>query len=228
MDSLVADGTLGPALVAEGQVVKHAGPAEDVSAARDASRHRRVEADGAGRHLVAVDALQEGRSLVGCRPGGLVKEADTHHLLHAVPVDQSVWIGEVGLVVLVVRHHKLAAGTKTDVQNAVGQWKQTPPSSSSLCLEEQLLVERLVLVAPLVSAAPVRMAAVSDAVGSSAGFEGEVQQVIQADLFGSSKLSRAELGPAGLCYLQGGGGLSEMVLQSNMLTERNLETLEAI
>lgn len=32
----------------------------------------------------------------------------THHLLHAVPVDQSVWISEVSLVVLVISHHKLA------------------------------------------------------------------------------------------------------------------------
>lgn len=29
----------------------------------------------------------------------------------------------------------------------------------------------------------------------------EVEQVVQTDLFGSSKLSRAELGPAALCYL---------------------------
>lgn len=57
MHSLVADGTLGPALVTQGQVVQHARPAEDVSAPSDASCHRWVEADGARRHLVAIDAL---------------------------------------------------------------------------------------------------------------------------------------------------------------------------
>lgn len=36
----------------------------------------------------------------------------------------------------------------------------------------------------------------------STGFKGEVQQVIQADFFRSSKLSRAKLGPACLCYLE--------------------------
>lgn len=54
---LIADGTRGPALVTQGQVVEHAGPTEDVSTASDVSRHRRVQADGAGGHLMAVDAL---------------------------------------------------------------------------------------------------------------------------------------------------------------------------
>lgn len=58
MNGLVADGTLGPAAVAQRQVVQHAGPAEDVSAAGDACGQRRVQADGARRHLVTVDALQ--------------------------------------------------------------------------------------------------------------------------------------------------------------------------
>lgn len=40
----------------------------------------------------------------------------THHLLHTVPVDQSVWVREVGLVVLLISHHKLAAVTKTERQ----------------------------------------------------------------------------------------------------------------
>lgn len=57
MDGLVADGTLGPALVAQRQVVQHARPAEDVSAAGDARRHWGVQADGARRHLMTVDAL---------------------------------------------------------------------------------------------------------------------------------------------------------------------------
>lgn len=55
---LVADGTLGPAPVTQTQVVQHARPAEDVPAARDARRQGRVQADGARRHLVAVDALR--------------------------------------------------------------------------------------------------------------------------------------------------------------------------
>lgn len=37
----------------------------------------------------------------------------THHLLHTVPVDQCVWVREVGLVVLLISHHKLAAVAKT-------------------------------------------------------------------------------------------------------------------
>lgn len=58
VDGLVADGTLGPVALAQRQVVQHARPAEDVSAAGDACGHRGVQADGARRHLVAVDALQ--------------------------------------------------------------------------------------------------------------------------------------------------------------------------
>lgn len=61
MHSLIADGALGPALVAEGEVVQHAWPAEDVAAACDLRRHRRIQADGAGGHLVAVDPLQADR-----------------------------------------------------------------------------------------------------------------------------------------------------------------------
>lgn len=55
-------------------------------------------------------------------------------------------------------------------------------------------------MAPFVSVAPAGMASISTV--PSTGFKGEVQQVIQADFFGSSKLSRAKLGPACLCYLQ--------------------------
>lgn len=55
---LVADGTFGPAAVAQRQVVQHARPAEDVSTAGDPRSHRRVQTDGARRHLVTVDALQ--------------------------------------------------------------------------------------------------------------------------------------------------------------------------
>lgn len=61
MDGLVADGTLGPAALAQAQVVQHAGPAEDVAAAGDARRQGWVQADGARGHLVAVDALQAHR-----------------------------------------------------------------------------------------------------------------------------------------------------------------------
>lgn len=68
---LVADGALGPALVTERQVVQHARPAEDVSTARDASRHGRIEADRAGRHLVAVDALSAGKRIT---ISGLISE----------------------------------------------------------------------------------------------------------------------------------------------------------
>lgn len=42
------------------------------------------------------------------------QQLTTHHLLHTVPVDQSVWVREVGLVVLLISHHKLAAVTKTE------------------------------------------------------------------------------------------------------------------
>lgn len=71
-----------------------------------------------------------------------------------------------------------------------------------LGLQKQFLVEGLVLVAPFVSAAPTRVAAVSDATGPSSGLEGEVQQVVQAYFLRSSELSRAKLGPARLCYLR--------------------------
>lgn len=57
MHGLVADGTLRPGLLAQRQVVQHAGPAVNMATASDASCHRRVEADRAGRHLMAVDAL---------------------------------------------------------------------------------------------------------------------------------------------------------------------------
>lgn len=75
-------------------------------------------------------------------------------------------------------------------------------ASSILGLQEKLLVEGLVLVAPFVAAAPAGGASIQEASACPSGFKGEVQQVIQADLFGSCKLSRAELGPARLCYLQ--------------------------
>lgn len=58
VNGLVADGTLGPALVTQRQVVQHARPAEDVSAAGDARCHRGVQADGARRHLMTVNALE--------------------------------------------------------------------------------------------------------------------------------------------------------------------------
>lgn len=65
-----------------------------------------------------------------------------------------------------------------------------------LGLQKKLLVEGLVLVAPFVPAAPTGMASISDATTPPSGFEGEVQQVVQANFLGSSKLSRAKLGPA--------------------------------
>ncbi len=37
-------------------------------------------------------------------------EVSTDHLLHTVPVHQSVWISEVGLIVLIINYHKLATG----------------------------------------------------------------------------------------------------------------------
>lgn len=58
MNGLIADGALGPALVTKRQVVQHARPAEDVAAPGDAGCQRRVQADGARRHLVTVDALE--------------------------------------------------------------------------------------------------------------------------------------------------------------------------
>lgn len=57
MHGLVADRTLGPGFFAQRQVVQHAGPAVDVATASDVRCHRRVQADRARRHLVAVDAL---------------------------------------------------------------------------------------------------------------------------------------------------------------------------
>ncbi|TNN70662.1 hypothetical protein EYF80_019099 [Liparis tanakae] len=68
--------------------------------------------------------------------------------------------------------------------------------------QKQLLVEGLVLVAPFVSAAPTGLASISEATSTSTGFKGEVQQVVEAYFFRSSKLSRAKLGPACLCYLE--------------------------
>lgn len=75
-------------------------------------------------------------------------------------------------------------------------------ASSVLGLQKKLLVEGLVLVAPFVAAAPAGGASIQEARACPSGFKGEVQQVIQADLFGSCKLSRAELRPARLCYLR--------------------------
>lgn len=74
MNGLVADGTLGPAAVAQRQVVQNARPAEDVSAAGDACSHWRVQTDGARRHLVTVDALQRSEKLT------VVSEAITQQL----------------------------------------------------------------------------------------------------------------------------------------------------
>lgn len=71
----------------------------------------------------------------------------------------------------------------------------------SLGLQKKLLVEGLVLVAPFVSAAPTERSPISDATVTSTGFKGEVQQVVEAYFFRSSKLSRAKLGLASLCYL---------------------------
>lgn len=71
----------------------------------------------------------------------------------------------------------------------------------SLGLQEQLLVEGLVFVTPLVSASPARMAVASGADMASTRLKGKIEQVVQTDFFGSRKLSRAELGPACLDYL---------------------------
>lgn len=62
VNGFVADGTLGPAAFAQRQVVQHARPAEDVSAAGDACCHRGVQADGTRRHLMAIDALERNTS----------------------------------------------------------------------------------------------------------------------------------------------------------------------
>lgn len=63
MHGLIADGALGPALVTKRQVVQHTWPTEDVSTPGDAGCHRRVEADGARWHLMAIDALHIYRNL---------------------------------------------------------------------------------------------------------------------------------------------------------------------
>ena len=143
---------------------------------------------------------------ISCTGGTAQQMPSSHHLLHTVPVNQSVWISEVSLVVLVISHNKLATETHRE--------RLTPTCSASLfhmicckrhCLlglQEKLLVEGLVLVAPLVSTAPAGVAAISEATVTSARFKGKVQQVVQAYLFRSSKLSRAKLGPACLCYLE--------------------------
>lgn len=62
MYRLITDGALGPALVTERQVVQHAWPAEDMATAGDMGRYRGVEADGAGGHLMTVDALEGGNN----------------------------------------------------------------------------------------------------------------------------------------------------------------------
>ena len=70
-----------------------------------------------------------------------------------------------------------------------------------LGLQEELLVEGLVLVAPLVPAPPACVAITCSTI-TPTGFKGEVEQVVQAYLFRSSILSRAKLGPARLGYLE--------------------------
>lgn len=77
-----------------------------------------------------------------------------------------------------------------------------------LGLQKKLLVEGLVLVAPFVSTAPTGVASVSNATVTSTGFKSEVQQVVQAYFFRSCQLSRAELGPARLCYLETRGSIA--------------------
>lgn len=57
-------------------------------------------------------------------------------------------------------------------------------------------------VTPLVAATPARMPVASGADMASTRLKGKIEQVVQADLFGSRKLSRAELGPARLGYLR--------------------------
>lgn len=56
-------------------------------------------------------------------------------------------------------------------------------------------------VTPLVAATPARVRVASGAGVASARLKGKIEQVVQTDLFGSRKLSRAELGPARLRYL---------------------------
>lgn len=74
-------------------------------------------------------------------------------------------------------------------------------SRHSLCLQEELLVEGLRFVPPLVAPAPAPMP-VGDGPAMPARLEGEVQQMVQADLLGSRELGRAELGPLSVCYLE--------------------------
>jgi len=56
-------------------------------------------------------------------------------------------------------------------------------------------------VTPLVAATPAGMAISSRAKMASTWLKRKVEQVVQTYLFGSSKLSRAKLCPAVLCYL---------------------------
>lgn len=56
-------------------------------------------------------------------------------------------------------------------------------------------------MAPLVAASPAGVAIAATTVRAASRLKREVEQVIQAYLSGSSELSRAELGPAALCYL---------------------------
>lgn len=73
----------------------------------------------------------------------------------------------------------------------------------SLGLQEELLVEGLVLVAPLVAASPAGVSVTATAASVAASrLKRKVEQVVQAYLLGSSELSRAELGPAAFCYLK--------------------------
>jgi hypothetical protein len=116
------------------------------------------------------------------------------HLLHTVPVNQCIWVSEVSGIVLVISHHKLAIG-----------------------LQEKLLVEGLVRMAPLVPAAPAGLANISDATIGPTGFKGEVEQVVQTYLFGSSKLSRAKLSPARLGYLLTSSSACNPILPSSSL-----------
>ncbi len=57
MHGLIANGALGPTLLAQRDVVQHAWPTVDVAAACDVGRHRGIQADRTRRHLVTVDAL---------------------------------------------------------------------------------------------------------------------------------------------------------------------------
>lgn len=60
----------------------------------------------------------------------------THHLLHAVPADQSVRVSEVSLIILVINHHKLAAmQTKQGTIRFIKK-KQVRVSHLLWCLEE--------------------------------------------------------------------------------------------